>query len=134
MDQPIQSAQLEAFLEEALPPDEMAQIEVKLRNNDVLREKLATIQSRRAAGIHTIGGIWRESRASCPSRGQLQKHLLGILGDAENDYLLFHIESVGCRICQANLEDLRQKQSEAAENSSRRQQKYFHTSAPYFDS
>ena len=33
-------------------------------------------------------------------------HLLGTLDDAWADYVVFHLETVQCGICRANLEDL----------------------------
>ena len=93
-------------------------------------QRLATVNGRRNSGVHTVGEIWRRHRLSCPTREQLGSFLLGVLEDDHADYLKYHIESIGCRICQANLEDLRQQQAEdrQAETVTRRG-KFFKTSA-----
>jgi hypothetical protein len=87
---------------------------------------------RRDAGMHSIGDIWRRRRLSCATREQLGSLLLGALEPALADYFQFHLDSIGCRFCQANLDDLKAQQAgaEPAETDSRRQ-KYFQTSAAY---
>ena len=54
-------------------------------------------------------------RLSCPTRDQLGSHLLGALSAEQADYIQFHVETIGCRLCQANIEDLRRQQEETAE-------------------
>src|SRR5688572_24975053 len=102
--------ELEAFLDEALAPEEMARVELALRAQPKLARALAEISARRDAGVHTLGEIWRRNRASCPSRDQLGSYLLGAMDGDQADYITFHIESVGCRYCQANLQDLKRRQ------------------------
>ena len=43
----------------------------------------------------------------------------------------FHVETIGCRICRANLDDLRARQKEASHKVNTRRQKYFQSSAGY---
>ena len=58
-------------------------------------------------GEHTVGAIWRRERVSCLSRDQLGSYLLGA-GDPELlEYIDFHLKTVGCPFCQANLDDLK---------------------------
>jgi hypothetical protein len=57
--------------------------------------------------------------------------LLGALDDEHVDYIRFHIDTVGCRFCAANLADLESQQAEAAEQSTRRRRRYFESSAGY---
>lgn len=120
---------LEAYLDESLPPEETARIEKALRADPALLQQLALVQSRRDAGIHSLGGIWRRHRLSCPSREQLGSLLLGALPDEMADYLWFHVNTIGCHYCQANLADLRSQQAEDAEPAQRRQRRYFQSSA-----
>ena len=47
------------------------------------------------------------------------------------DYVTFHIETVGCRYCAANLTDLQTQQAEKNESVQRRRRKYFQSSAGY---
>ena len=88
-------SELEAYLDEALAPDEMAAVESGLRANPELGKQLATIYGRRDAGIHTMGEIWRRHRVSCPSREQLGSYLLEALDKEPMDYCRFHIEEIG---------------------------------------
>ena len=58
--------------------------------------------------------------------------LLGALSEAEESYLQFHLETIGCRYCQANLADLSQEAEQEQSNAQqKRRQHYFQTSAGY---
>ncbi len=122
-------AELEAYLDEALPAEEMARIEKALRSDKNLLERLAEVLARRNAGIHSVGAIWRRYRLSCPTREQLGSFLLGALPEAVAEYIRFHLELVGCRYCRANLTDLQRAQSESVETTRSRRQRYFQSSA-----
>lgn len=100
-------ADLEAYLDEALPPDQMASIEDALRNNPEMATQLTAIHGRRDAGVHTLGEIWRRHRLTCPSREQLLLHLDQKLPESEGKYVQFHLEQVQCRLCTASFEDIR---------------------------
>jgi len=128
---PFSDSDLEAFLDEALPPEEMAGIEKALRKDPALVRRLAAINGRRDAGVHTVGAIWRRHRLSCPSREQLGNLLLGVLPQEEADYVRFHLEIVGCRWCEANRIDLERQQAEARTAVQSRRRKYFQSSAGY---
>ena len=123
-------ADLEAYLDEALPAAEMAQVEVQIRDDEDLAERIRLIHNRRDAGVHSLGEIWRRHRIGCATREQLGSYLLGVLEDAETEALDFHIEEIGCRYCSANLEDLRQSGDEANDEA-RRRRRYFQSSAGY---
>jgi len=125
-------AQLSAFLEEALPPEQLSAIEKRLRDDADLRQRLAIIIGREDAGLHSVGVIWRRRRLSCPDRDELSQFFLGVLDEEPASYIQFHIEQVGCRYCAANLDDLRQAQTTASQDGgepSLRRQRYFETSA-----
>ena len=64
------NSELEAFLDEALPIERMTAIEEALRSSDDLQSRLAAVNGRRDAGVHSLGEIWRRHRLSCPSRQQ----------------------------------------------------------------
>jgi hypothetical protein len=122
-------AVLFAFLDEGLPPPQMAAIEQQLRTDQGLMKRLAHLRSAREVGVHTIGGIWREHRVSCPSRETLSGYLMELLTDEEAGYVQFHIHRIGCRQCAANLEDLQgAAKSVSAEPAKKRSRKYFETS------
>jgi hypothetical protein len=121
---------LEAYLDEALPPAEMARIEKAVRGDPALVRQLASIHARRDAGVHSLGEIWRQRRLSCPTREQLGSYLLGMLDKEHARYVTFHVEVVGCRYCQANLADLRSQAAGEATAHTRRR-KFFQSSAGY---
>jgi hypothetical protein len=125
----ITQSDLQAYLDEALAPAEMAAIETELRSRPELLSQLALINSRRDAGVHSVGEIWRRNRLSGPSRAQLGSYLLGALDQGHLEYVEFHLNTVSCRLCQANLEDLRRQQEEKAEVVQTRRTKYFQSTA-----
>ena len=126
----LTDSELEAYLDEALTPPEMAAIESALRKSPQLLRQLASINSRRDKGIHSLGEIWRRHRVSCPTREQMGSFLLGVLDDDQSDYIRFHLDVVACRLCHANLEDLKRRQGENVEKEVRRR-RYFDSSAGY---
>jgi len=123
---------LEAFLDEALDPGRMAEIESRLRDDVDLRARLAAAVGRRDAGIHSLAAIWRRHRLSCPSREQLGSFALGVLDADWEDFVRFHLETVCCRCCQASLEDLRKRHAaDDQKHVERRRTRYFQSSAGY---
>lgn len=126
---PFTDHELEAFLDEALAPEEMARIEMAVRSQPAIARALAEACARRDAGVHSLGEIWRRQRISCPSRENLGSFLLDALDDVQAEYLRFHLETVGCRYCQANLQDLRRQQDDLSDKAARRRSKYFQSSA-----
>ena len=124
-------AELEAYLDEELSADDLAAIEESLQGQPELVKQLVAINTRREAGVHSIGGVWRRHRIGCATREQLGSYLLGAIGKEHRDYLAFHLEVVGCRYCQASLADLQSQQEEANEEATSRRARYFQTSAGY---
>ncbi len=122
------NSELEAFLEESLPIERMAAIEEALRSSAELQKRLTAVNGRRDAGVHSLGEIWRRHRLSCPTREQLGSYLLGVLSQGEADYIKFHIETIQCRYCTANVGDLKSQQSAAVPEVAQRRQKYFQSS------
>ena len=107
MSQAFTESELEAYLDEALSPEDMAAVEEALRSQEELARRLAGINARRDAGVHTLGEIWRRHHVSCLTREQLGSYLLDALPDEQASYIRFHIEKIGCRLCRANLDDFR---------------------------
>lgn len=126
-------AELEAYLDEALAPNEMTDIESVLREREDLADRLRAIHGRRDAGVHSLGEIWRRHRVSCPDRDQLGSYLLQVLETNEQEYIRFHLEEIGCRYCNANLEDLQSRQREVEAATENRRRRYFQSSAGYLD-
>lgn len=125
----VTDAELESYLEESLPADAMTAIELELRQRPELLRRLSAILGRREAGVHSVGEIWRRHRLSCPDRQQLGSYLLGVLDNDHAAYIRFHLETIGCRFCQANFADLRQQQEETQELIIRRRINIFNTTA-----
>lgn len=125
------TSDLEAYLDEALPPEEMATIEKAARDDAALTGRLASIHARRSAGVHSLGEIWRQRRLSCPTREQLGSFLLGALPASAAAFVRLHVEGSGCRYCRANLDDLRAQQAESDRAAKARRRKFFQSSAGY---
>ena len=124
-------AELQSFMDESLSADRSSQIEAAVRSDARLRERLEAIREKDFAGVHSVGSIWRRSRITCPSRDELGMFLLHALEPQHADYVRFHIETVGCRFCEANLEDLRTVAADAAakdDAAPKRRRKIFQTS------
>ncbi|MFK7737467.1 MAG: hypothetical protein AB8B50_15640 [Pirellulaceae bacterium] len=120
--------QLQAYLDESLPVEVMSAVEKELRGDETLRNRLVQVSGVREAGVHSLGEIWRKNRLSCPGREQLGSFILGAMDEETAGYIRFHLQEVGCRLCQANLEDLKTQNSEQAEIKQDRRRRYFQTS------
>ena len=129
MPAPIRQPDFEAYLDEALPVEEMTRIEKALRDDPALVRELAAILARRDSGVISLGEVWRRHRLTCPTRQELGSFLLGVLPDDAAKYVTFHLEVVGCRYCQANVADLKNQQAEAQTSIQERRHKYFQSSA-----
>jgi anti-sigma factor RsiW len=125
----LNRALLHAYLDDALDDAETARIEQLVRTSDTARQSLLAAMQERDRGEHSLGAIWRREHLTCPTREQLSSYLLGVLDDERTDYLKFHLETVACRVCVANLADLEALQGEAIPESSARRRRYFTSSA-----
>jgi RNA polymerase sigma factor (sigma-70 family) len=65
-----------------------------------------------------LSEIWEQYRPSCPKRTTLGGYLLGTLDEPWTGYIKFHVETLGCRFCTANLDDLR-RETEGAQDAFR---------------
>src|SRR5437868_11633278 len=127
----ITREQLHAYLDDALSDAEAAQVEQALRESEPLRRSLHLAMQERDRGEHSLGAVWRRERLTCPTREQLGSYLLQVLDEAYQDYLDFHLNTVGCPFCNANLADLRALQQEPAPRARERRRRFFETSAGY---
>jgi hypothetical protein len=116
------------YLDEMLPAEQMTLIETQLRANEALRLRIAALSRRRDEGMHSVGEIWRRGRLSCPSRTQLGSFLLGTLDSDFAEYVEFHVRSIGCRLCAANLHDL-EKAAKSTHETTDRRRRFFESSA-----
>ncbi len=125
--------ELALWLDERLPPERMSRLEQQLRTDEALRIRLGNLIRHRDQGGHSVGEIWYRSRLSCSSRSELGGYLLRTLPSEVSDYLDFHLLTIGCRLCQANLLDL-QEQSNSIEGSDIRRRRFFESSTGLLNS
>jgi len=59
--------------------------------------------------------IWESHRLSCPKRGTLRTFLTEALEPGWFDYVDFHLTTVGCHFCRANLKDLKNQDTDDAQ-------------------
>ena len=117
-----------AYLDDALDDVETAKIEKLLRASQDLKDRLEQLRDDRDRGEHSLGAVWRRERLSCSTREQLSGYLHGVLEPEMHSYVEFHLKTIACPGCLANLDDLREKQTEPA-TQTRRRKRYFETSA-----
>lgn len=119
--------ELLAYADERLVADRSSLIEQELRSDNTFSDRLKSLLSQRDQGAQTLGELWRRDRLSCPPRAVWAALIDGRLGDGLTQYLNFHIDTVGCRICAANRADLERRDS--ATEAERRAKKIFQSSA-----
>lgn len=99
---------------ERLNRDEKAVAGVKFRAINQLRDYIADLEANERELLspdelsreETIAKVWRLGRLSCLKRSTIGSYLLGVLEDPWLTYTAFHLETVRCLMCRANLEDL----------------------------
>ena len=64
-----------------------------------------------------LSRIWERDRPSCPKRTTLGKATIGLLDDSWQQYVDFHVETLGCQYCRANVDDLRNADTSAADSA-----------------
>jgi hypothetical protein len=127
----IPREQLDAYLDDALGDAETAQVEQALRESEALRRRLRALMQERDRGEHAIGAIWRREHLTCPTREQLGSYLLEVLDEGLQDYIRFHLETIGCASCLANKADLEASLREPTPKAQERRRRYFQSSAGY---
>lgn len=117
------------YLEEALPGDQMAKVEEQIRNSPEWRQALEEMQGDIDHGEHSVAQIWRRHRLTCLSRESLGAYLSDALPPDEADYIKFHLDTVKCRWCLANIDDLKETAPERGEDKpAARRRRFFQTS------
>jgi hypothetical protein len=120
---------LRAYLDDALTDAETAHVEQALRASESLRGQLRLVMQERDRGEHSVGAIWRRGRLTCPTREQLGSFLLQALDPDFQEYVEFHVRTVACPFCVANLTDLQTRQQEAGPQAQQRRRRFFQSSA-----
>ena len=127
----ITREKLHAYLDDALTDAETARVERALRDSEPLRRALRQAMQERDRGDHSLGAVWRRERLTCPTREQLGSYLLQVLDDGQQEYVDFHLNTVACPFCLANLADLQALQQEHAPTARERRRRFFQSSAGY---
>lgn len=83
------------------------------------------------AAASMLTDAWERLRPTCPKRSTLGRHLLGTLRPEWQAYVTFHATSLGCRFCQANLDDLRQGTAAGPQKS---RERVFHSTVGFLTS
>ena len=121
-------AELESYLDEELDPGRASELELALREDNDLLAQLSQINSRRNAGVHTIGEIWRRNQVGVPTREEVGGYVLQTLGKEMSEYIKFRVEVLKCPFTIANLNDLEREHHESGEIKKERREKYFRLS------
>ena len=85
--------------------------QIKFRTLTRIRDQIAADghESATQPPDDLLTDVWQEQRLSCLKRSTLGAHLLGTLEPPWREYVVFHLERLGCTFCRANLEDLMAK-------------------------
>jgi len=127
----ITTEDLHGYLDEALSDEKSSKVEKALRETPQLRAALSRLIDERDRGEHSLGAVWRRQRLTCPSREDLGNLVMGILDEAQVEYIQFHIKTIGCGYCQSNLIDLQERSKEHKVHTTQRRQKMFASSAGF---
>ena len=127
----ITREQLSGYLEDALGEADTAMVEQALRESESLRRLLRLLIQERDRGDHSLGAIWCRQRLSCLSREHLGSYLLQALTPEQQDYIEFHLHTIGCAFCLANLADLKSLHKEPVPKAKQRRERFFESSAGY---
>lgn len=122
-------AELEAYLDESLDPIRAADVESALRSDKALLKRLALINGRRNAGVHTLGEIWRRNQIGVPTLEDMERYVNGGLSNEEGSYIKFRMDELKCPFTLAMYHGVQSQQSENAELSKSRREKFFEKSA-----
>ena len=125
----ITAETLRAYLADALPDAETSAVERALRDDPAVQALFNDVRQGEDRGEHSVGAVWRRERLSCPSREQLGGSLLDALDPDLLDYVRFHLDTVGCPFCRANLDDLQKLHAEPPAPRAARRKRIVESSA-----
>lgn len=129
MPETFSDAELEAYLDEALDPQRVIELEETLSKDKDLLGRLSQINGRRNAGVHTLAEIWRRNQIGVPSKEEMSRYLLQTLSDEHADYIAFRIETLRCPFTVALYKDLKQQAEESEDQKVSRRRKFYESSA-----
>ncbi len=101
--------------------DEKAVALIKHRNlkqvrENVTRQKLSEEPSAQQFE-NLLTDLWEYHRFSCPKRNTIGAYMLGTLEPDWHQYVDFHLNTLGCRFCRANLDDLQSQSQETRQEA-----------------
>ena len=99
-------AELEAYLDESLDSTRATEIEEAIKNDSELLRRLSVINTRRDAGVHTLGEIWRRNQIGVPTAEVMGNYLLDVLDEEQTAYIKFRMEQLKCPFTIALYDDL----------------------------
>ena len=67
---------------------------------------LASLREESEGLTISVGDLWVRERISCPHRDILMAFVQKSLGQLEMDFIRFHLETVECPSCQAEVEEI----------------------------
>lgn len=123
-------SELEAYLDSTLDPQRAGELEEVVRSDPHLLRRLAQVNARRSAGIHTLGEIWRRNQIGVPTKDEMRQHLSGTLTADESNYIEFRIKDLKCVFTLALLQDLQSETGDGREKSKNRRKKIYDQGAP----
>ena len=101
--------------------DEKAVALIKHRNLKQIRESVA---QQKLSGEpsseefeNLLTDLWENYRFSCPKRNTIGAYMLGTLEPDWHQYVEFHLNTLGCRFCRANLDDLQSQSRETQQEA-----------------
>jgi hypothetical protein len=101
--------------------DEKAVALIKHRNLKQIRESVA---DQKLSGEPTseefenlLTDLWETYRFSCPKRNTIGAYMLGTLEPDWQQYVEFHLNTLGCRFCRANWDDLQSQSRETQQEA-----------------
>ena len=101
--------------------DEKAVALIKHRN---LKQIRAHVAQEHLSGEPTseefenlLTDLWENYRFSCPKRNTIGAYMLGTLEPDWHQYVEFHLHTLGCRFCRANLDDLQNQSRETQQEA-----------------
>ncbi len=101
--------------------DEKAVALIKHRNLKQIREYVARLKlpadPTSEEFEHLLTDLWERYRFSCPKRNTIGAYLLGTLEPDWQQYVEFHLNTLGCRFCRANLDDLQSQSRETRQEA-----------------
>lgn len=105
----IDKRKLREYLHDLLPASELAAVERALRTDPATQQLFEEVRSEEDRGEHTVGAIWKREHVTCPTRDELGGYVIRALAPERLEYIRFHLESVECPFCLANVEDLEER-------------------------